>query len=75
MESVLVAMIGGGLGLFGGYLFTLRGDPTGFFPAFYIPLPGFGAGIALMMATGLTAAIIPALGARRLSVIEALRRL
>ena len=75
MESVLVAMIGGSLGLFGGYLFTLRGDPTGFFPAFYIPLPGFGAGIALMMATGLTAAIIPALGARRLSVIEALRRL
>jgi putative ABC transport system permease protein len=75
VESVLVAAVGGGLGLLGGYLFTLRGDPTGFFPAFYIPAPGFVVGAALIVATGLVAALIPAFAARRLSVIEALRRL
>ena len=75
LESVLVACLGGGLGLLGGHLFTLRGDPTGFFPAFYIPAPGFVAGAALIVATGLAAALIPAMSARRLSVIEALRRL
>ena len=75
MESVLVAAIGGGLGLWGSHLFTLRGDPTGFFPAFYIPFEGFVLGGALILATGLTAALLPAFGARRLSVIEALRRL
>ena len=75
LESVLLACLGGGLGLLGGYVFTLRGDPTGFFPAFYIPLPGFAFGILLIIATGLVAALIPAFGARRLSVIEALRRL
>ena len=75
LESVLLACLGGGLGLLGGYVFTLRGDPTGFFPAFYIPLPGFAFGILLIVATGLVAALIPAFGARRLSVIEALRRL
>jgi putative ABC transport system permease protein len=75
LESVLVAAIGGGLGLLAGHLFTLRGDPTGFFPAFYIPVQGFILGAILIIATGLVAAVIPAFGARRLSVIEALRRL
>lgn len=75
LESVLVASIGGALGLLLGHLFTLRGDPTGFFFAFYIPAPGFVLGAALTVATGLVAALIPAFGARRLSVIEALRRL
>ncbi len=75
LESVLIALMGGALGLLAGHLFTLRGDPTGFFPAFYIPAPGFVLGAALTVATGLVAALIPALGARRLSVIEALRRL
>ena len=75
LESVLMAAIGGGIGLLAGHWFTLRGDPTGFFPAFYIPLEGFAIGIFLIVATGLAAALIPAFGARRLSVIEALRRL
>jgi putative ABC transport system permease protein len=75
LESVIVAGLGGGLGLLGGYLFTRRGDPTGFFPAFYIPLPGFALGFFLIVATGLAAASLPAFAARRLSVIEALRRL
>jgi putative ABC transport system permease protein len=75
LESVLTASIGGALGLLLGHLFTLRGDPTGFFFAFYIPAPGFVLGAALTVVTGLVAALIPAFGARRLSVIEALRRL
>jgi putative ABC transport system permease protein len=75
LESVLTAAIGGTLGLILGHLFTLRGDPTGFFPAFYIPIPGFVLGALLIVVTGLVAASIPAFGARRLSVIEALRRL
>jgi putative ABC transport system permease protein len=75
VESLLVASLGGAIGLFGGYLFTLRGDPTGLFPAFYIPAPGFALGAVLIIATGLAAAALPAFGARRLSVIEALRRL
>jgi putative ABC transport system permease protein len=75
LESVLVASIGGALGLLLGHLFTLRGDPTGFFFVFYIPASGFALGAALTVATGLVAALVPAFGARRLSVIEALRRL
>ncbi len=75
LESVLVASLGGSAGLVLGHLFTLRGDPTGFFPAFYIPAPGFVLGALLIVATGLLAAVIPAVGARRLGVIEALRRL
>jgi putative ABC transport system permease protein len=75
LESILMAAIGGGAGLLAGHWFTLQGDPTGFFPAFYIPIEGFALGIFLIVATGLVAALIPAFGARRLSVIEALRRL
>lgn len=75
LESVLVASLGGAIGLVCGHLFTLRGDPTGFFPAFYIPAPDFVLGVFLTLLAGVMAAILPALGARRLSVIEALRRL
>lgn len=74
-ESVIVAALGGLLGLALGHAFVAQGDPTGFFPTFYIPVLAALAGIGLILATGLLAGIVPAVGARRLSVIEALRRL
>lgn len=75
IESCVVAALGGGLGLLLGHAFTMQGDPTGFFPVFYIPPHGWALGAALILATGLLAGLVPALSARRLSVIEALRRL
>jgi putative ABC transport system permease protein len=75
IESLVIALAGGGLGLLAGYVFTLRGDPTGFFPAFYVPVGGFVLGLALIVATALLAGLLPAIAAQRLSVIDALRRL
>ena len=75
VESLGIALFGGLFGLLLGHLFTKRGDPTGFFPAFYIPTAGLVLGVVLVVATAVLAGLLPALDARRLSVIEALRRL
>jgi putative ABC transport system permease protein len=74
-ESLLIAVCGGAIGLGLGHAFTAQGDPTGFFPAFYIPVVAAAMGALIILATGLLAGLLPALSARRLSVIEALRRL
>lgn len=74
-ESLLIAGVGGGLGLAGAKLFSLRGDPTGgMLPLFYIPPEALAAGLAVALAVGTAAGILPALSAMRLRVIDALRR-
>jgi putative ABC transport system permease protein len=74
-ESVLLALVGGGIGLALIKLFTMSGDPTGgMLPVFFLA-PGkiaLGAVIALMV--GLAAGAIPALTAMRLRIVDALRR-
>jgi len=76
IESVLLAAIGGALGIAAGKGFTLLGDPTkGMLVAFYLPASGVAAGAALSLAVGVIAGLLPALTAMRLQVVDALRRL
>lgn len=74
-ESLVVAVVGGGLGLAAAKGLTMLGDPThGLLPLFYLsPSAGvLGALLALMV--GILAALLPATTAKRLRVVEALRR-
>jgi putative ABC transport system permease protein len=74
-ESLLLAAIGGGLGLALCKLFTLRGDPTGgLLPYFYLAVPALTVGLLAALAVGLAAGILPAWSAMRLRVVDALRR-
>jgi putative ABC transport system permease protein len=75
VETLIVAALGGFLGLLAVKLWSLAGDPTGgMLPAFYIPTPGLVAGFAIALGVGLLAGLLPAWSAGRLKVVEALRR-
>ncbi len=74
-ESILLAAIGGGLGLLCGKLLALHGDPTGgLLPIFYLPPRALLTGATIAVCVGLVAGIIPAVNAMRLRVVDALRR-
>jgi putative ABC transport system permease protein len=74
-ESLLLAAIGGGVGLALCKLFTLRGDPTGgMMPYFYLAPPVVILGLLSALAVGVVAGILPAWSAMRLRVADALRR-
>jgi putative ABC transport system permease protein len=74
-ESVLVAVIGGGVGLGLAKLLTLGGDPTnGVLPFFYLPVAAMVTGVLLALAVGVAAGLWPAFSAGRLRVVDALRR-
>jgi putative ABC transport system permease protein len=74
-ESLLLAAIGGGLGLALSKLFTLRGDPTGgMLPFFYLAPAAVIIGLLAALAVGMAAGILPAWSAMRLRVVDALRR-
>lgn len=76
VESALLAAVGGALGVGLAKAFTLGGDPTGgLLPVFHMPGWSLGAGIGLAVVVGVLAGLVPALGAMRLQVVEALRRL
>jgi putative ABC transport system permease protein len=75
-ETLVIALVGGGLGLAMAKLFTLRGDPTGgLLPFFHLPASAIVTGLALALFVGLLAAALPALSAGRLRVVDALRRI
>jgi putative ABC transport system permease protein len=74
-EGLLMAAIGGGLGVAGAKAFTLRGDPTGGMLAlFYFPPMDMVKGMLLALGIGTASALWPALYALRLRVVDALRR-
>lgn len=74
-ESLLFAVVGGGLGLGLAWAFTQGGDPTGgLLPTFYLPPSYLAGGAALVVALGLAAGLLPAVEAWRLSIASALRR-
>lgn len=74
-ESLLIALIGGCLGLGLAKLFTLGGDPTrGLLPFFFLPGEAILAGLGVTLLVGAASGIIPAIGAMRLRVVDALRR-
>ncbi|HEY6248681.1 MAG TPA: FtsX-like permease family protein [Candidatus Angelobacter sp.] len=74
-ESLLIACIGGAIGLGLAKLLTLGGDPTGgFLPGFNMPASVIPWGLAAALAVGVASAILPAVTAMRLRVVNALRR-
>lgn len=74
-EAVLLALAAGGVGLLLAKGFTLQGDPTGgMLPVFYLSPSRMLQGLLLAGGVGLAAGAAPALGAMRLKVVDALRR-
>ena len=74
-ESVLIAVIGGGLGLLASWLFVQQGDPTGgMLPIFVLPARDVAIGGALIVALGVAAGLLPAVSAMQLKITDALRR-
>jgi putative ABC transport system permease protein len=75
-ESMLVALVGGVIGIGLVKALTLGGDPThGLLALFYLPTGAMGLGLALALAVGALAGVLPALAASRLRVVDALRRI
>jgi len=74
-ETLILAVVGGGLGLVLAKLFTMAGDPTrGMLPLYYLRPNLLALGFVLAIAAGAAAGIIPAVGAMRLKIVDALRR-
>ncbi len=74
-ESLLVALVGGALGLGLAKLLAMGGDPTGgMLPVFYLPPVALVFGLAAALLVGLIAAAFPGWSAMRLRVVDALRR-
>jgi putative ABC transport system permease protein len=74
-ESILVAMVGGVIGLGLSKLFTLGGDPTGgVLYSFFLPGTAILVGMIAAFAVGFFSGILPAITAMRLNVVNALRR-
>jgi putative ABC transport system permease protein len=74
-ESLLIAGVGGAIGIGSAKLFTLGGDPTGgMLPVFYISTGEMLLGLCIALFVGLAAGAIPALTAMNLRIVDALRR-
>lgn len=74
-ESLVLTVIGGGIGLLLAWLMVSAGDPTGgSLPVFYIPVKDLVLGAVLVIVMALIAGILPALQAQRLRIADALRR-
>ncbi len=76
LESCLLSVIGGLLGLGLARLMTSGGDPTGgMLPLFFFPTRDLLVGVVLAVALGFATGIFPALQAMRLRVADSLRRM
>ncbi len=74
-ESMFIAVVGGGLGLATAWAIVARGDPTGgLLTPFVLPRRDLVLGIGLMAAVGVAAGLLPAAGAMRLRITDALRK-
>lgn len=74
-ESLLLVGVGGAAGLALAVAIISRGDPTGgFLPLFFLPPRQVALGAVLVAALGLASGLLPALGAMRLRIVDALRR-
>jgi putative ABC transport system permease protein len=73
-ESLLIALVGGALGLLGARAIVpgLVEAMPGF--TFFLPGEQLAGGLGLALAVGLAAGVLPAVAAMRLNVVEALRR-
>ena len=74
-EAVLIAVIGGGLGLLVAWAFIKQGDPTGgMLPIFILPSRDLAIGAVLIVLLGIAAGLIPAVSAMHLKITDALRK-
>jgi len=74
-ESLLIAGLGGAIGLALGAMLVTGGDPTGgALPVFTFPAPDRIKGIFFVIALGIIAGALPAIQAMRLNPVDALRR-
>lgn len=75
LEAMVIAAVGGGLGLLLAKGFTLMGDPThGLLPFFFLPTRAMLTGLGAALLVGIASGILPAVTAMRLRVVNALRR-
>jgi putative ABC transport system permease protein len=72
-ESVLIAGVGGAIGLWLARGMTAH-DITGGLLPMYLSREALASGVAVALGTGLLAGLLPAITAMRLSVVDALRR-
>ena len=72
-ESLLIAVVGGVVGLWLARMLTQQ-DITSGLLLLYLPLSGIALGTGIALATGMLAGLLPAVGAMRLNVASALRR-
>jgi len=74
-EALLIAGVGGGIGLVLGWLAVKGGDPTGgALPVFTVQPKEMLAGVMFVALLGIISGLFPALQAMRLNAVEALRR-
>ena len=74
-ESLLLAGVGGALGLGLGYALVSGGDPTGgTFDAFFVPPRDLVVGSGLIVVLGFASGLVPAAQATRLRIVDALRK-
>jgi putative ABC transport system permease protein len=75
LESCVIALVGGGIGLAVSWLIIAQGDPTnGMLPIFHFPTRDLFFGIGLVLLLGLGTGLLPAYQAGRLKIVDALRR-
>ena len=75
LESCIVAIVGGGIGLALAWAIIAQGDPTnGLLPIFHFPVRDLILGVVLVLALGVGTGLLPAYQAGRLKIVDALRR-
>jgi putative ABC transport system permease protein len=75
IESCMIALVGGSIGLALAWQLISLGDPTGgALPIFFFPIDDVAKGIVLIFVLGIAAGALPALQAMRLNAVDALRR-
>jgi putative ABC transport system permease protein len=73
-ESLLIAAVGGAIGLWFASGMAGQDITNGILPM-YLSGWALAAGVGVALATGLVAGVLPAISAMRLSVVDALRRI
>jgi putative ABC transport system permease protein len=72
-ESLLIAALGGAVGLWLASIVSDMDITSGILPT-YLSGASIGAGVAMALATGVLAGLLPAVSAMRMQVVSALRR-